>query len=310
MKGFETNQHAREFWQALKNSVVPLKFAYTGSAAFTHNVLAKQASYKQVAGETAIEIEAVMQSIAPKRTSLEVCDIGPGNAMHSILFLSELQDRDLVLTRYLALDFSATLLGIAREAIAENLPALEFHSSIWDFEKSSTEAIRNWRSSTNALVTLTGHSLGNAQLPERVLSNIGASCDPGDMLVLGVALMAVDAVKDDIVGDYENDIFKSAALEPLRMAGVPVEQGRLSLTFSDAEQAVVGDFVSGAHTNLQFEDDAITITPGDKIRCFISRRFQDEVVRGLLRETRWGLQSARYSANRSHGVYACLWGSL
>lgn len=303
MSGFENEEHIVEFLAALTEKSIPLKFAYTGSAAFTHDTLARQASYKEVVGSTDLEVSALCQAALPQSFPTHMCDVGPGNGLHSSLLIERLLAEGYPLKKYLALDFSSTLLGICAVEFGKRFPELELVSATWDFETGPTSAISQWRGITPVLVLLTGHTLGNPEDPPGVLRNISASCASGDYFLIGVALMTKGIQEEALLSTYRNEMFKAAALEPLRMAGIPVDQGEFSLHFSGELNAIVGIFTCGAPVTVEHGPALVTLARGEQVRCFISRRFNDDEVKAMLGDAGWEVLSTSYDDAGAHGVY-------
>lgn len=285
--GFESEPQADEFWRALKRRQLPLKFAYAGAAAHTHDQLAQSAGYHSVAGEVATEIAVLTSTFAAEPWPTQFCDIGPGNAFHSRAFLQGCERLGRLPKRYLGLDFSATLLGIATARIREQFSALDVASATYDFEAGPTDAIGRWRLSGPVLVTLTGHTLGNPEDPAAVLRAIRASASSADTLLVGVALLNTHDI-DLILSPYRTDVFRRAALEPLHMVGVSADEaGRFEVSFDQERRAVLGHFVFVRSVTIQRRAEAITFRHGDRVACFLSRRFDRDEVRGLVRDAGW-----------------------
>lgn len=302
MKGFESKEHEIEFWNSLKRLSLPLKFAYTGDAAYTHNKLAHLDTYHQIAGMTKIEVEPLIQYYANNNPISQLCDVGSGNGIHSGAFLDALSDKGYPIVRYLAIDFSKTLLEIGLKYLKDKFPKLQIDSATWDFERGPTKTTSRWRKNGKVLITLTGQTLGNPEDPLQVLKNHFLSSLPGDIFLLGVALF-YNAEPNHFLDDYRNDIFKAAALEPLRMAGVEVNCGEFKLSFSKKDKTIKGEFIFSEPITLQYNDEKVSFRKGDSVHCFTSRRFEVNVIESLLKKSGWKIVETVYDDEKTHVVY-------
>jgi L-histidine Nalpha-methyltransferase len=305
MTRFETVDHESEFWRALKARRVPVKFAYTGEAAYTLDRVAAQDGYKSVAGTTELEVSALETVTRPQsRASWPVCDVGPGNALHSNRFLQFMQNAGYKVGAYLGLDFSSSLLNIAIQRLSESFPEVTFAGSVWDFEASPTVAIANWRPrNESVLISLLGQTLGNPDDPVAVLRNLHASSLSDDILLIGVSLLG-NQNDDEILSPYRNDIFRDAILRPLQMMGLDPSHGEFRLSFRREKAAVIGYFVFNTAATLERHGEHCKFEKGEKIECFFSRRFLSGELESMLAASRWNVHSSTYDRSRSHVVVA------
>ncbi len=109
--------------------------------------------------------------------------------------------------------------------------------------------------------------------------------------------------KETLLSSYRNDVFKAAALEPLRMAGIAVDQGESSLHFSGELIATMGIFTCGAPVTAEHGAASVALARGDQVRCFMSRRFNDDEVKTVLGDVGWEVLSTSDDDARAHGVY-------
>jgi L-histidine Nalpha-methyltransferase len=279
--GFESADHRSEFAECLRRRVVPLKFAYTGSAAFAHDRLSHSSGYQSVIGpaqdEAAVFTKALLQEGRP-----QMVEIGPGGGAHSLAFFQAMAD-GAVPRRYLALDFSSTLLGIARGRIAAGPKRPDrIDTGQWDVEGGPSREIDRWRDGGDPLaICFFGNTIGNVEDPGRVLSNIAISARTGDTLVLSTTKLPESADEAEILGPYTNEVFRDAILEVFRVAGIDVADIRLDITL---EPGVVKGSVECLN---RIEFDGVVLEKGEHVRCFISRRFLSINVRSLLDNTGW-----------------------
>jgi L-histidine Nalpha-methyltransferase len=304
MKGFESKADEVEFWSALKSGSSPLKYVYIGDSAYNYDQLTQLETYHRVSGVTEVEIEPLIHYYDKNEPISELCDIGPGNGLRSGAFLDALNNEGYPIERYLALDFSKRLLERDAGYIRSMFPRIEVSSDAWDFERGPTRAISEWRKHNKLLIMLMGQTLGNPEDPQQVLRNHFLSALPGDAFLVGVALIS-GRERDQFLDDYRNDIFEALILGPLKMAGIDVACGELELSFSEAQKAVIGEFVFGETLDIIHNNETISFNRGDRIHCFKSRRFEASDVNHLLRESGWRTMEVAYDEDKAHAVFLC-----
>lgn len=293
---FESAEHEREFAACLARREIPLKFAYAGSAAQTHDELARSAGYQEVVLAVAQEV-AVLDGIFLPGPPIALCDVGPGNGVHSTAFLSQLKLRGHLVSSYLALDFSHDLLEICLALIQARLPDLSRSSGTWDFESGPTPELARWRGTAEpVLVSLLGHTIGNPQDPGSVLRHIRESCAAGDHLLISAALFPKHQTSSEILKPYLTPVFRAAALEPFFAAGVPRENLAFDVQMDGqdviAEAIVLEDTVA----------IGVPLHRGERIHCFRSQRFTNDELKGLLEGAGWEVLRSTTDADASHAA--------
>jgi L-histidine N-alpha-methyltransferase len=233
-------------------------------------------------------------------TPLHLAEIGPGNGEHSAVFLSALQKEGYRIESYLGLDFSESLMAIAKDRLQVDLSTTSVAFARWDFEGTSTHVFADARpTSGRTTCLLLGHTLGNPESPENVLRHIQQSLSVGDSLTLSVALRGSGPV-DDLLLPYLNPVFSAAALEPLRMGGIDTARGEFSLTFDETRSAVVGLFTFREKQILVSTAGSLSFETGDQIRCFLSRRFTAHSIEQLVDRGGWNVRYQSVSESGSH----------
>ncbi|MFI5387025.1 MAG: L-histidine N(alpha)-methyltransferase [Fimbriimonadales bacterium] len=288
---FESKAQARSLWDWLKRGAVPLKFAYVGSAAVTHDVLAHHSSYDSVGGPGASEADLVKRTVEPDLVQ-ELCEIGPGNGLHSRIFLAALRESAWMPPRYLGLDFSNELLQLTSGLLAGHFPRMEVQVGNWDIETGPTRAIRGWRSLPSLLVICVGNTLGNVEDEQVVLRHIADSLEPTDRLLLTVALRGIKSVRS-ILAPYKADYFEAAALEPLAMGGLDLGKGEFEIRWNEASSCVEGWFICRHSMSTKYAGEELAYRPGDSIRCFLSRRFTAARIEELVFSGGWSIRGKK-----------------
>jgi L-histidine Nalpha-methyltransferase len=287
----EDQGHRELILTHMSEGSLPLKYAYTGSAAKTHDTLARTSGYAEVIGATQFEVDTLLGALqaAPPR---QIAEIGPGNGVHSAAFLGAVSPGGV---RYLGLDFSNTLLALAMSRIAQACPSVERASAWWDVEAGATDRISAWRDPRDpVLICLLGHTLGNLEVPTQALRNLAFSAKSGDLLLLGLSLMPPGADKDAVLAPYRNEVFSAAVLEPLRAADIEADAVRLDLRLRG--RTVLGEVTFRRPVSLDgydFRDRCL-------VRCFTSARFLPGEALDALRRTGWRVCGWAVDGDASH----------
>ncbi|WP_432986299.1 helix-turn-helix domain-containing protein [Dactylosporangium sp. CA-233914] len=130
-----------------------MKYAYAGSAAYTHDRYESTTDYSGMMATAANESETLLNSGVRDLGLRDLAEVGPGNGRHSVAFLLGLAERGRSPRRYLGLDFSATLLGIAAARIRERVGAdLALDTEVWDVEERRSPGLERWRSGDEPVV--------------------------------------------------------------------------------------------------------------------------------------------------------------
>ena len=308
---FEDDSHRLAIRRHLAAGVLPLKFAYAGSAARTHAELARSAGYQSVIGTVDLEVACLAVAEQRHRLPRSIAEIGPGNGVHTLALLDALGEQSWQAgpglqyglgwqcERYTALDFSSTLLTMASRHIRPGLdPRTRFAAAQWDMESGSSTILATIRRGCGPLlVCLLGNTIGNVEDAAGVVRDIGAALGPDDILLLGVALESQQSPQERLA-PYQSEVFRRAALEPLRWAGVEPDDVDFRLRWENG--AVVGHAVFRRAT---FVGD--TVLPAEHaVRCFSSRRFRPEGVLRLFDPSRWRTLSAAVNEAADHLVVA------
>ncbi|WP_433219085.1 L-histidine N(alpha)-methyltransferase [Dactylosporangium sp. CS-047395] len=275
---------------------MPLKFAYAGSAAFTHDRYAETDSYAEMMASAAAESDTLLHSGLADLDLNEIAEVGPGNGRHSVAFLGQLAARGRAPRRYLAMDFSQTLLGIAERRVRDGLgPRMRLDTEVWDVEECPTGHLERWRSGGSPVVVcLLGHTLGNLEDPNQALRHLAGGLRAGDVLLASVLLRIPPGSEDSTMTAYRTDAFRSAVLEPLLAAGLDPSDLDLRIGYDD--NAVVGEATLCRDARV----GGTELPRGHQIRCFLSRRFTgDEVVR-LFSDSGWSIRAIRVDETGNH----------
>jgi L-histidine N-alpha-methyltransferase len=111
---FERDEHRAAFLASLLDGEVSLKFAYAGSAAQTHDQLARSLGYQSVTLAVELEVTLLIEQF-PQR-HLTVYDVGSGNGDHSVALVQALLAHDVVVDRLILCDFSSDLMQLSQSS--------------------------------------------------------------------------------------------------------------------------------------------------------------------------------------------------
>jgi L-histidine N-alpha-methyltransferase len=292
---FESERDRREVLRHLPTGVLPLKFAYTGSGAFTHGRFAASEEYQRTTAHVPLEMEALRRAPAPD----EIVEIGPGTGRRTAELFARLAAGGRPWRRYLAIDVSDTLLTKACAALRAAAPSLAVTRALWDIEAGHSGRIEEWRRGEGPLtVCLFGHTLGNLESVIGALLNVRRSLRPGDRLVAGVTMNR--PLGGDVLDPYRGEDFRAAVLEPLLAAGLTVHD----LTF---ELEYAGGTVTGTATlRRPVRIGGLTLPGGHRVRCFRSRRFTRPQVDLMFDIAGWNVDDRRFDATGDHLVITAI----
>lgn len=298
---FESSRHGSSVVRCIGEGVLPLRYAYAGSAAYTHDRLATADGYRSVIGSVELEVRALESDGFAAAALPRVVEIGPGNGVHTVALLRSLAARGTACRHYLGLDFSATLLGLACDRIRDAFgAAVSLQSAVWDMEAGRSARIERWRHGLGrggpVLACMLGHTLGNVESGEQVLRHVHASLRPGDVLVAGVTLQPPEADHAAVLAPYQTDVFRAAAIEPLRAAGIAA--GDLDFDVHYADGAVIGEAVFLRKVRI----GPLIVPSGHVLRCFCSRRFAMNEVLSLLERAGFRVRAAIVDDQKEHAV--------
>ncbi len=297
---FERADHHDAVVRGLQSGVLPLKFAYAGSAAFTHDLLARGEGYQSVTGLGALACQALSELREPGSGPVRLAEVGPGNGRHTAEVFRLLREAGFPRVRYLALDFSETLLDVASQRLREDLLVAGFDKRFWDVEEGPTDRIKGWRAGDAAplSVLFLGNTLGNLEDPVTALEHLRHSVRAGDRLVLGVTLRDQADDPDTVRAPYLTEVFEAAALEPLLALGVERRLLDLSIVYDAAGDQVVGEVrLLGPVPAGERE-----LPAGHTVRCFRSRRFDLGDVHRIVSAAGWKLEADHHEPGTRHAV--------
>jgi L-histidine N-alpha-methyltransferase len=287
---FERSEQIKEYFDSLRLGFLPLKFAYIGSAAYTHDELVRSREYGMADKEAAL-IRTKLASIVPsglQNMTVNVIDIGGGNGLKATHVIKTLIASGST-PYYFSLDYSSDLAMIAAHNITAVASALQPTTYIIDFELAPFPNIIaeiEQQGIRSNLFLLLGHTLGNPAHRDRALMNISQSMSRGSYLLVGVELYQSSRVSE-ILDHYRNEPFYRAVFNPLTFGGIGWDDGNLEVSFNEQTRDVEVHF---DFTRECLVED-VSFHEGDRLLIFISHRFETNELIGLF--TQAGLQIHR-----------------
>lgn len=285
---FERTSHRDAAVRHIADGVLPLKFAYTGSAAVSHDSYARTDHYLSGIAAMRGAMSVLGGSARPARQPLDVVEIGPGNGLRTVATLRHLAENGRRCRGYLAMDFSRTLLGLAtRRVVTAVGTRIRVSSGVWDIESGPTEHIARWRRGDRPVtVWFLGQTLGNVESEGETLGHLWSSLRQRDVLVVNVMLRQESDNRPADLAAYQTGEFTAAVLEPLRAAGIDLRNIDLDVGF--VGDAVVGEVVFRRTVLLR----GVPLPKGHRLRCFRSQRYERRGVLSALTTTGWSIQHA------------------
>jgi len=283
----------------LQTGVLPLKFAYTGSGAYAHARFSGSGGYERAVRGATLEEAALWIVKPPGGTVAQLVEIGPGNGHRTGALLSGLSDRRCQWHRYLAIDVSATLLGMACDVVRAAVPRMAVTGVIWDIEAGPSDAIDGWRRGKSPLTAcLFGHTLGNVESAVEALRNLWDALSPGDRLVTGLT-MRPDSTYD-VLDVYQAADFRISVLQPLLAVGIAAADLDFQLDYTDG--AVIGTAILRRSCRV----GGVVLAAGYRLRVFRSRRFTEAELPDLFADAGWRIEDKRFDRTSDHSIVTAI----
>jgi uncharacterized SAM-dependent methyltransferase len=114
-------------------------------------------------------------------------------------------------------------------------------------------------------------TLGNAEDPVGVVSHLRESMEFGDLALISVGLAPPAG---ETPSRYTpSPALAATALHALALAGLQTDGGTFRLEFDRELSAVIGHFELSRPQQCALGDETLSFAEGERIRCFIYRRF-------------------------------------
>lgn len=271
---------SQEIATCAATGVLPLKYAYVGSAAQTHAEYAKKSAYLSIT--RAIDCE--IATLSATQTSYEcVFDIGCDSGTHLAALLDRMPERMLKKEfRILLSDFSQELGEGARAFLSTKYDRVQFKR--WDIEASTCAVMHVLEDSRRTCCLLLGGTIGNVENPFETLRNIRRSLPDESHFLISFLTISANPTRQEIAtvtAPYETSEFLPHLLEPLRYAGIPTEGIVTELSFDTHFMGVVAHAYLDDAAREAIAQLASRGSGPRKLRCFLSRRFEPGTINAL-----------------------------
>ena len=304
---FERTEQSEDFFKCISMGYVPLKFAFVGSAAYTHDRLALTAGYSAVVGSVPEEVSflsTVVRGIVGQR-SVCLVEFGPGNGIHAGAFYAAFSKEVRISKLVQLIDYSSTLLDIARARLEAKCPELEFSTASFDLEKVELSGRILEPCSGPRLALLLGNTIGNVESVRDALRNVRGQLDQSDLFAFGYSLFDRSVPRASYLESYRSNELRAAATEPLIMTGASTDSFSFELEFDEKLRAIVGVVKFDRPALLQSDENEVMIPEGGEIRCFLSRRLDPADVRNAVMKENFEVVDEMLYPDRSIGYVVC-----
>lgn len=296
---FETEKQCSEFLSCLMEGYVPLKFAYVGSAAHTHDLLASTEGYGAIVGSVKEEISALREGLSKSNDLLpfNVVELGPGNGRHTGAFIAELSSV-IAFSKFELVDYSKTLVDLASQRLSEAYPNIEFKTSQADLEDYGSN-IELGQGDDPTLVLMFGNTLGNVESWKNSLQHLFDGMKSNDILFTSYAIYDPKVDPSAYLDGYRTSELRNAALEPLVMTGADSSSMEFVVSFDEDQLAIVGKATLLSEAVISCSGKEVLQPSGSIVRCFLSRRFLSCVMKEAFESTGFELLAHVLSADQS-----------
>ena len=246
----------------LAQYILPVKYAYTSSAAIYHTKYAKSQNY-----HSTVEIDNSKYILLKKYVNsiyeYDYCEIGSKN--------------EVKFKNYIFIDFSDELLKKCKSTFNSAMPNSKGKFIQHDIEKiGSTLPVNNDR---KKIIFFLGNTLGNVESEDIVLQNIYNSMNSDDFLLIGLTLW--NDYMDELTS-YNNEAFRESILEFLRVIGIHTKPQNYILEYDKSNHIIICEYKLCENFNYY----GINLSKEEKIRCFQSRRYNFEYCENLFKKNR------------------------
>ena len=220
-------------------SEIPHKFVYKGDGAkfwdwyYTHTVPEGKYSNPTKVSRLLGSSIAQINFLTEKQQSLNIVEIGPGNALPTKDFIAELIKQNRI-KRYIAVDISQEMVEITKKNIQEWFPSLPFVGLVGDVETFDLQTLLFEYSDTftSNVILYLGSTIGIHQNRQKVLANVSSGLGYSDLFIFSNTL---DGPKTRTTSDYAKS--PDAVPQNTRISknlGIETEQCNFKMYF-DAE---------------------------------------------------------------------------
>ena len=254
----------------------PVKLCYLDVGADIHSEYAASQGYEQATGDGRA-IAGFLSSIAGSEgwQSYGLVELGPGDGRLTAAILRGLRTRP---DFYFCAEYSDRLREmVAQRVAAADIGIPDIRTVFGDIEaETGFDALPAPPQGIRPLGLFLGSTIGNVQDPQATLKNIFRGCPRVADWVVTCSVRDPSLSADELTRPYRTDVFAQGVVQPLRSAGVPSSVYSVDISFDGEQSAILAHAVFKETVVVPFGGREWVFDAGDRIRCFISRRFRPD----------------------------------
>lgn len=277
MYNYYFNKKTNELKKYLLNCILPVKYAYTLSAANYHIAYAKSQDYHSTVGIEKTKYEFLIKYL--NNNDYDYCEIGCDDGETSLSIIDYFIKNGILFNQHIFIDFSHELLNKCKSRIDSFASHLNCKFIQHDIERTDELFSINSR---KKIIFFLGNTLGNVESENDVLQNIYNFMNKDDLFLIGLTLK--NKHFDELSG-YNNETFRESVLEFLRIIGIKSVPENYILRYDSINQIVICEY----QLPEPFCFQELKFNQGYKIRCFQSRRYTLDDCNLLFKENKFSI---------------------
>lgn len=276
----------------LSKRILPVKYAYTLSAANYHTEYANTQNYKSTVKINNPEYGLLIKYL--QNDKYDYCEIGGDNGEISINIINFLNKNGVKFNKFTFVDFSQELLKKCETNFNSIMTSTTNEFIQYDIELTNSRIPIN--NSDKKIILFLGNTLGNVESEDNVLQNIFNSMNEDDIFLVGLTLWNNEI---DELESYNNNLFRESVLEFLRIIGIKTKSNNYILRYDSANHKVICEY----ELNYPFAYENIRFSVGEKIRCFQSRRYSLDCCDFLFKSNGFDILEKRLDNESRHVLF-------
>ena len=232
----------------------------------------------------------IVHQVTAMAPTVEVAELGPGDASKSIFLLRELA-QNKALSAYRPIDISAHIIGLLSGALSHSLPGVPVHGLQGEYLAALAASPRS-EGGVPRLILMLGANIGNFSPPAAVqlCRQLRELSRPGDLLLIGIDLKKDPRVVLEAYNDPEG-LTRAFNLNLLRRINREAPADFDIDTFShfptyDPETGACKSFlVSGKAASVLVAGERIHFHAGEAVLTEISQKYSLAATLALARES-------------------------
>lgn len=272
--------------------ILPVKYAYTLSAASFHTKYANSQGYQATVEINKEEYGILIKHL--KSGSFDYCEIGADDGAISLQILDYLNKNDIHFGNHNFIDFSKELLEKCQKNINKEQPHLKCSFLQCDIEQPNLKIPID--STNNKIIFFIGNTLGNVESENIVLQNIYNIMNENDFFLVGLTFWN-DSF--DELSSYNTALFRESVLEYLRILGINTVPQNYTLKYDHENHTVFCNY----KLSSDFNYGKARFLTGDCIRCFQSRRYSLEYCENMFKSNKFNIVAKKLDKESRHAIF-------